>query len=62
MRFRNRYPSVMYAVLALSMCDVGEFTEFTIRLPRDARARVSAEGGGAAPSSSWPGSTHGGPV
>jgi len=40
----------------------GEFTEFTIRLPRDARARVSAEGGGAAPSSSWPGSTHGGPV
>jgi len=52
----------MYAVLALSMCDVGEFTEFTIRLPRDARARVSAEGGGAAPSSSWPGSTHGGPV
>jgi signal transduction histidine kinase len=27
----------------------GEFTEFTIRLPREARARVSAEDGGAAP-------------
>ena len=36
---------------------VGEFTEFIVRLPRGASARVSAEGGGAAPSSSWPGST-----
>jgi signal transduction histidine kinase len=34
----------------------GEFTEFTIRLPRSPRARAtSAEGGGTAPSSSWPG-------
>ena len=40
----------------------GEFTEFTIRLPRVARVRVSAEGDGTAPSSSWPGPTHGGPV
>jgi PAS domain S-box-containing protein len=33
----------------------GEFTEFTIRLPRSRRARAtSAEGGGTAPSSSWP--------
>ena len=40
----------------------GEFTEFTIRLPRAARASVSAEGGGTAPSSSWLGPTHGGPV